>query len=92
MAALSEGCLAAAKYTIVCGSSAATCTTGDNLKVTLTLDTAAAAEAAWADGNTHVTLAERNDPKRTLPEGLMRLQETKEGCKSGFGEIASNRA
>jgi hypothetical protein len=76
MTALSVGCLSAAKYTMVCGSSAATCTTGDNLKISLTLDTAAAAEAAWADGKTHVTLAEQNDPKRALPEGLMRLQET----------------
>jgi hypothetical protein len=73
---LSQGCLSAAQFTMTCASSATTCTTGDNLKITLKLDTPAAAEAYWADGNTSVSITERDDPAKTLPADLVRLQET----------------
>lgn len=61
---------------MVCGSSAATCTATDYLKITAKFDTAAAAEQAWADGKTLVTVTERNDPQRALPQGLLRMQPT----------------
>ena len=71
--------LAAPRYSIVCGSSASICSTSDTLKINVTLDpgaAAGAAEAQWADGKTRVVITERNDPSRSLPEPLMRLQET----------------
>jgi hypothetical protein len=70
------GCEAAAKFTMVCGSSASTCTTADNLKIILTLDPPASAEATWADGKTSVSVADRDNPTQVLPDGLLRLQET----------------
>lgn len=67
---------ASPKYTMLCASSATSCSPDDGLKIMLSLGTAAAAEASWADGNTLVSIAERDDPTQTLPADLIHLQET----------------